>query len=78
VASTTEIRKTGYDAGRSLASELLIQDKAEAATILLALEDEDTMISPPVDGDKAYVEAFIKGFKRRLADRCETFISYSE
>lgn len=77
VALSTEIRKSGEIAGRTAASNMLISSKREAQIILAALLNEDTVVAP-ITGDGPWFESYVKGWTRRLIERCETFIAHAE
>lgn len=77
MATSTEIRKNGEIAGRTAASQMLISSKREAEILLAALLNEDTVVAP-ITGDGPWYESYIKGWTRRLIERCEMFIAHAE
>lgn len=78
MAVFTEERRTGYNDGRHMASQLLIMSKRDAKRVLRALHDDRTVIDVCNGDNSPYAQSYRKGFMRRMIDRCEFYLSHAD
>lgn len=82
MANQTEVRKSAYQTGRSLASDLEIGSKRNAQRILRALTEgvdvDHTLVASQWRTHPAYVDSFTKGFTRRMIERLEFYLAHTE
>jgi hypothetical protein len=78
VAVFTAERRTGYNEGRQLAAQMLINSKAEAHMIMRALADDSTVLAVKWGDDTPYAQSYRKGFVSRMMERCEFYLSHAD
>jgi hypothetical protein len=77
VALATQERRQGYNDGRAYAAKLVILSKKDATRVLTALSDEGTKVDV-IQGSGPYYQSYIKGFRRRMIERCEFYLAHAD